>query len=240
LKEAGHHLRDNLTNMHMGDICDDFSLLTTDELAFLLKSRLESKAQLELLQQQIHRVVGECTPISIAAPSASGHQQSLIENALRRSDSALESMSKRKKEKLPPTRKTLRRLNGIEKAGVYPQTIVTLTPKRKLDFCSGSTILVDPSPVVSHYFGGQPPKGNKISFFSMMQERETIRRKKDAGEPYPWTENPIFLAFKFTNVKREHDATTRWMREHWTGPHASSSDFGTVIFNCGMFESLKR
>ena len=37
-------------------------------------------------------------------------------------------------------------------------------------------------------------------------------------------------------MKREHDATTAWMREFWTGPNASAgADVGTTVFNCALF-----
>jgi hypothetical protein len=41
-------------------------------------------------------------------------------------------------------------------------------------------------------------------------ERESVRRRKDAGEPFPWTFDPILSeAGSFTNVCREFDKTTR-------------------------------
>jgi hypothetical protein len=71
-------------------------------------------------------------------------------------------------------------------------------------------------------------------FFAFMCEREAIRLKKEAGEPKPWTTDFIFQQYKFTNVKREDDRTTRWMREHWTDPHMDQSP-SLQLFNCALF-----
>lgn len=69
-----------------------------------------------------------------------------------------------------------------------------------------------------------------------MQERERIRvAKEEKKTPFPWTENPVLRNHKFTNVKREDDRTTRWMRKHWTSPHAADADIGEVLFNCALF-----
>ena len=54
-----------------------------------------------------------------------------------------------------------------------------------------------------------------------IHEREAIRAKKDAGEPGPWTEDPILLNYRFCNVHREDDKVTRWIAEHWRKPYAS-------------------
>jgi hypothetical protein len=46
-------------------------------------------------------------------------------------------------------------------------------------------------------------------------ERESIRRRKDAGEPFPYTFDPILSgAGSFTNVCREFDKTTRFYAEN--------------------------
>ena len=53
-----------------------------------------------------------------------------------------------------------------------------------------------------------------VDYFALARERESIRRKRLAGEPPPWTEDPILRAWRFTNVHREHDKTTIWFREN--------------------------
>jgi hypothetical protein len=71
-------------------------------------------------------------------------------------------------------------------------------------------------------------------FFEFMCKREDLRLRKEAGGPWPWSDDAILNTYKFTNVKREHDRTTRWMREHWTGPN-EHRPAGEIIFNCGLF-----
>lgn len=72
------------------------------------------------------------------------------------------------------------------------------------------------------------------AFFHYMAERANIAARKDAGLPRPWTDDPILDEWKFTNVKREWDYTTRWMREHWTGPN-QDRPHGEILFNCALF-----
>jgi hypothetical protein len=45
-------------------------------------------------------------------------------------------------------------------------------------------------------------------------ERETIRIKKERGDPAPWTTDPVLANFRFTNVYREDDKVTRWCARH--------------------------
>ena len=71
-------------------------------------------------------------------------------------------------------------------------------------------------------------------FFMFMAARERLRLTKETGAAWPWSNDPILNAFKFTNVKREHDRTTRWMRKNWTNPNRNRSA-GEIIFNCGLF-----
>ena len=50
-------------------------------------------------------------------------------------------------------------------------------------------------------------------------EREEIRLKKEAGEPRPWTNDPILAAYRFCNVNRDDDTVTRWIHTNWSIPH---------------------
>ena len=67
-----------------------------------------------------------------------------------------------------------------------------------------------------------------------MTKREKLRLTKESGAPWPWSDDPILNTYKFTNVKREHDRTTQWMREHWTRPN-ENRPHGEIIFNCALF-----
>ena len=59
-----------------------------------------------------------------------------------------------------------------------------------------------------------------------IKERESIRTKKEAGHPKPWTSDPILLQYRFCNVSREHDKVTRWFAANWrSAPHWTSPNF---------------
>jgi len=64
-------------------------------------------------------------------------------------------------------------------------------------------------------------------------ERESIRIKKESAvlSP-PWTDDPILQVFKFCQVFREDDRTTRWFRTHIREPMRNEEDvlMATIIF----------
>jgi len=43
------------------------------------------------------------------------------------------------------------------------------------------------------------------SFFDYCKERENIRIKRESGESFPWSKDPIFQKGRFLNVFREDD-----------------------------------
>ena len=47
------------------------------------------------------------------------------------------------------------------------------------------------------------------AFFDFCKERESIRVRKEGGEPWPWTEDPILQRGRFLNVFREDDRGTK-------------------------------
>lgn len=55
-------------------------------------------------------------------------------------------------------------------------------------------------------------------FFAYARERYSIRLKRNAGEPKPWTTDPLLLKYSFTEVFREDDRTTKWLRDHVREP----------------------
>lgn len=73
-----------------------------------------------------------------------------------------------------------------------------------------------------------------------MQERELIRLRKEAGQPRPWTEDPILHEFKFTNVKRAHDRTSRELAKDfyplffWDPEHLDRKDLENLLLNCAI------
>lgn len=50
-------------------------------------------------------------------------------------------------------------------------------------------------------------------FIHFIEERESIRKKKEAGEPRPWTEDLFLQKYLFTNVWRQDDKTTKALQE---------------------------
>lgn len=72
------------------------------------------------------------------------------------------------------------------------------------------------------------------AFLRFMEAREALRLRKAQGGSWPWSSDAILNQYKFTNVKREDDRTTRWMRRNWTEPNAHRSA-GEILFNCAFF-----
>lgn len=52
-----------------------------------------------------------------------------------------------------------------------------------------------------------------------IKERYSIRQKKAAGKPKPWTKDKILQQYRFCNVHREDDAVTVWIRQNWRQPY---------------------
>lgn len=55
----------------------------------------------------------------------------------------------------------------------------------------------------------------ELAYF--IQERERIRKKKEAGEPAPWTDDPILQKYKFCNIWRQDDKTTKFIHKVLSG-----------------------
>lgn len=64
-----------------------------------------------------------------------------------------------------------------------------------------------------------------------IEERERVRIKKEAGYPRPWTADPILQQWKFCNIHREDDRTTRWVADNWRTDNNADPDlwFALVI-----------
>lgn len=62
-------------------------------------------------------------------------------------------------------------------------------------------------------------------------ERHSIYERRKKGLPKPWTEDKILQTYKFTNVYRELDTVTIWIRENWRKPHSDDKDvwFAMVV-----------
>jgi alpha-glutamyl/putrescinyl thymine pyrophosphorylase clade 1 len=62
-----------------------------------------------------------------------------------------------------------------------------------------------------------------------IEERERVRILKEAGNSHPWTKDPILQEYKFCNVHREDDRTTRWITKNWREPFAADPDLWFAI-----------
>lgn len=65
-----------------------------------------------------------------------------------------------------------------------------------------------------------PPIDRLASLVWFMVERHSIYLKRQAGQPWPWTADPILREYRFCNVYRELDTVTIWIREHVREPFA--------------------
>ncbi len=73
-------------------------------------------------------------------------------------------------------------------------------------------------------------------FYEFMQERDRIRRKKESDEAAPWTTDGILGYYKFTNVKREHDRTTKKLCElYYKNPKYKDFDNRLHLLNAALF-----
>ena len=62
----------------------------------------------------------------------------------------------------------------------------------------------------------------KSDLLYWIQERESIRIKKEADLQKPWTSSDILKRYKFCNVCREDDRVTKWIFENWLIPNQKS------------------
>jgi len=72
-------------------------------------------------------------------------------------------------------------------------------------------------------------------FVYWVKEREAIRVKKEAGAPKPWTDDPIFQTYKFTNVRREDDTVSKWITENWIKPNDPHPNMWFVMIVARLF-----
>ncbi len=82
------------------------------------------------------------------------------------------------------------------------------------------------------------------SFFDFVNEREGIRLRKEADatclalgeipQGPPWTDDPILQAYKFTNVHRHHDTTSRILRKKFYDLNFYDS-MANLLLNAAIF-----
>lgn len=72
-------------------------------------------------------------------------------------------------------------------------------------------------------------------FVDFVVEREAIRLRREKGQPWPWTTDPILGAYRFCNIHREDDAVTKWIRVNWREPRASEPDLWHLMCIARLF-----
>ena len=70
--------------------------------------------------------------------------------------------------------------------------------------------------------------GSILDFFKWINERQRMYMKKEAGKPWPWTDDPIMQNYFFCNVYREQDTVTKWIAENWRNRKAPTN---IMVFN---------
>ena len=71
-------------------------------------------------------------------------------------------------------------------------------------------------------------------FWYFLKARHETYLNRKAGKDKPWTTDELIQKFKFTNVFRELDAGTVWMREQLTKPH-EDAPWEQMIGNCAAY-----
>lgn len=77
------------------------------------------------------------------------------------------------------------------------------------------------------------------SFFKYARDRENIRLKREAGEPPPWTTDPILGRYRFCNIFREDDVTTKWIKENLRDPLRKSNNVFFAMTAARLFNRIE-
>jgi len=68
-------------------------------------------------------------------------------------------------------------------------------------------------------------------FLYWIKERESIREKKAAGLPPPWTDDFILSAYRFCNVRRMDDKVSDWLFKYW---YRTYFDHDNMLVACAL------
>jgi hypothetical protein len=76
-------------------------------------------------------------------------------------------------------------------------------------------------------------KSSIAGLWAYIKERENIRLRKEAGQPWPWTKDKILQSGKFTNVQREYDRTTKEFHSVFSH-HYRTAPPEVLLLNCAI------
>lgn len=77
-------------------------------------------------------------------------------------------------------------------------------------------------------------------FFAYAQERYNVYLNKTTGEPWPWTRDTILQQYRFCNVFREDDKTTKWFNTYICNPVNRHGTTSAVILATVAFRWFNR
>lgn len=60
--------------------------------------------------------------------------------------------------------------------------------------------------------------------FNFIRERHAVYERRMAGQPKPWTTDPVLQNYRFCSVYRELDTVTQWIATNWRDNHVGDSD----------------
>lgn len=66
-------------------------------------------------------------------------------------------------------------------------------------------------------------------FHAFVKERNRIFARRVEGKSPPWTDDPILRAYRFTNVNRENDRVTIWVRRNIREPFAQHANLWLML-----------
>ncbi len=72
-----------------------------------------------------------------------------------------------------------------------------------------------------------------------IKERESIRIKKEANYPKPWTEDIILQNYRFCNVRRMDDFVSNWLLKRWYQPNFNSDMMPIACTLARHFNNIK-
>lgn len=75
-------------------------------------------------------------------------------------------------------------------------------------------------------------------YFDYAEERYNILLSRERGEPRPWTADPILQSYRFCNVFREDDITTRWIRVNVRKPLENTPEIVYAMAVCRFFNRI--
>ncbi len=89
---------------------------------------------------------------------------------------------------------------------------------------------------------GIKPSGIYDSFWKFAVERQKIFELRRLGSPYPWTNNPILLQYKFTNAYRASDRVSQYLIKEVIYPNKCASSFSPedIFFRIILFKLFNR